>query len=76
LQKLEAGTPNPIFQYIDKVVYRLELDHEVMDECDDYEDEEYDVDDPERPELPIHPNCKCYWEDALTGENLGQDILY
>ena len=60
----------------DVVIYRLELDHEKIDECDDYADEEYSIDDSDRPELPIHPNCKCYWEDKLTGENLGQDVLY
>jgi len=58
------------------VIYKLELDHEVEDECDDYDDEEYDINDPDRPELPIHPNCKCYWVDSLTGENLGQDVIY
>ena len=25
------------------------------------------------PELPIHPNCKCYYEAEEDGEYLGQD---
>lgn len=57
-----------------RVVYRIEFDHEKEDECDDYADEEYDISDPDIPILPIHPNCKCYWEDADTGEVLGQDL--
>jgi hypothetical protein len=46
----------------------------VADECDLYADEVYVGDDPDRPEIPIHPNCKCYWEDYETKEVLGQDI--
>lgn len=57
-----------------RVVYRLEFDHEKEDECDDYDGEEYDIDDPDIPILPLHPNCKCYWEDADTNEVLGQDL--
>ena len=57
----------------DAVVYRLEYSHEKIDECDDYADEVYEIDSSDMPELPIHPNCKCYYEDEETGEYLGQD---
>lgn len=34
----------------------------------------YDKDDPRRPRIPfqLHPNCRCFWQDVLTGKNLGQ----
>lgn len=48
---------------------------DINDECDDYDGQEWNIDDPDRPELPLHPNCECYWEDGETGENLGQDLL-
>jgi len=73
-----SSLPEPVlltFVYSDQiVVYRLENDHEVADECDLYADEVYTGNDPDRPELPIHPNCKCYWEDYETGDILGQEF--
>ena len=57
----------------DEVVYKLEYSHDKVDECDDYADEVYEVGASDMPELPIHPNCKCYYEDESTGEYLGQD---
>ena len=57
----------------DAVVYRLEYSHEKVDECDDYADEVYELNSPDMPELPIHPNCKCYYEAEEDGEYLGQD---
>lgn len=31
-------------------------------------------DDPRRPRIPLglHRNCRCYWQDPITGRNLGQ----
>jgi len=55
----------------DTIVYRLDYGHDKFDECDNYSEQEYEVGD--QPELPIHPNCKCYYEDGETGEYLGQD---
>ena len=57
----------------DTIVYKLEYSHDKIDECDDYSDQVYELNDTTRPELPIHPNCKCYYEDEETGEYLGQD---
>lgn len=34
------------------------------DECASYDGKVYDKDDPDAPELPIHPNCDCEYEDA------------
>lgn len=30
--------------------------------------------DPKRPRIPLtlHPNCRCFWQDTITGMNLGQ----
>lgn len=65
---------SPAFPFVPKtrrIIFRLSDTHSKDDECDDYADNEYDVDDPDIPELPLHPNCDCYFEDADTGENLG-----
>ena len=67
----------PVIDFVDTfgntVVYKLEYSHEKIDECDDYADEVYEINDLTKPILPIHPNCKCYFEDEETGEYLGQD---
>ena len=55
------------------IQYKLEYTHEVEDECDDYDDEVFDITSPDIPILPIHPNCKCYFIDEVTGDYLGQD---
>lgn len=33
---------------------------------------EWDIESPNRPSIPIHPNCRCHWENKETGENMGQ----
>lgn len=55
------------------IKYKLEYSHEKTDECDDYDDEVYEISSPDIPILPIHPNCKCYFIDEVTDEYLGQD---
>ena len=57
----------------DTIIYKLEYSHNKTDECDDYSDEVFEADSPDMPVLPLHPNCKCYYEDDETGEYLGQD---
>lgn len=34
----------------------------------------WDQDDPKRPRIPEdnHEHCRCFWEDPITGKNLGQ----
>jgi len=34
----------------------------------------WDKGDPARPKIPrsLHPNCRCFWLDAITLKNLGQ----
>lgn len=56
-----------------QVIFTLEDDHEIEDECDDYAENVYYIDDPDLPDLPIHPNCKCYYRDSETDEEV--DIL-
>lgn len=34
----------------------------------------WDEADPKRPKIPLdlHENCRCFWQDPITGKNLGQ----
>ena len=34
----------------------------------------WDEADPTRPKIPIdlHEHCRCFWQDPITGKNLGQ----
>lgn len=47
-----------------KVIFHTEDDERVCDLCLSYQDEEYSVDDPDRPDLPLHPNCRCWFEHS------------
>lgn len=57
------------------MIYRTRQDGRVDDIiCLPEEGEPYFRNDPNRPIIPRgqHPGCRCWWEDAVTGENLGQ----
>lgn len=54
-QMAETGT---------KVIFRTEDDERVCDLCESYDGEEYEVDDPDRPTVPLHLNCRCYYEHS------------
>lgn len=57
------------------IIYRTQQDSKVDDKiCLPQEGDAYDLFDGTRPIIPDdnHPNCRCFWEDAETGENLGQ----
>jgi len=57
------------------LIFMTQQDSKVDDViCLPKQGEVYDKDDPNRPRIPLslHPNCRCFWQDAITGKNLGQ----
>jgi hypothetical protein len=54
------------------VRYHTEDDDHVCLVCAHFEGEEYDIGDEHRPQLPIHPNCRCWYEHVVTGEILAE----
>jgi len=57
------------------LIYRTKQDGRVDDTiCLPDEGEVWRMNDPTRPVIPRdrHPGCRCEWEDAVTGELLGQ----
>lgn len=57
------------------LIYRTQQDGRVDDLiCLPLEGEPFFINDPNRPIIPRgqHPGCRCWWEDAVTGVNLGQ----
>jgi len=67
-QEVLADT-NPV------LIYRTKKDGRVDDLiCLPDEGKVWRKDDPTRPVIPRdrHPGCRCEWEDAITGELLGQ----
>lgn len=36
-------------------------DFAVCPECEEFDNEVYRVDDPSAPEIPVHPQCRCFW---------------
>jgi len=49
------------------------MDDKVCTLCEDYEEEVFAEDDPNKPEIPLHPNCRCEWEVAYS-EAIGKNI--
>lgn len=57
------------------LIYMTQEDSKVDDKiCLPLEGTVWDRDDPNRPKIPgsLHPNCRCFWIDGMTQENLGQ----
>jgi len=57
------------------VIFTTRRDSKVDDKiCLPLEGSVYNLNDPQRPRIPIntHPNCRCNYVDAVTGQDLGQ----
>ena len=57
------------------LIYMTQMDAKVDDKiCLPLEGTVWDRGDPNRPRIPgsLHPNCRCFWIDAITQQNLGQ----
>lgn len=57
------------------VIYMTQRDNKVDDIiCLPLEGNVYSIDAANRPRITLdtHPNCRCFYIDAVTGENLGQ----
>lgn len=57
------------------LIYKTQQDGRVDDvHCLPREGEVWNINDPNRPIIPdsLHPGCRCYWEDSVTGQDLGQ----
>lgn len=57
------------------VIYMTQRDNKVDDKiCLPLEGTVYEIDSPSRVRIPseTHLNCRCFYIDAVTGENLGQ----
>lgn len=55
------------------VIYMTQMDSKVDDKiCMPLEGTVWDKEEPNRPKIPLHPHCRCFYIDAVTGENLGQ----
>lgn len=57
------------------VIFTTKRDSKVDDKiCLPLEGEVFDLNSPKRPRIPLgtHPNCRCVYTDAVTGQNLGQ----
>ena len=39
------------------------------EECLSHDQEVYAAGDPDMPQLPIHPNCRCTLEPVMTGND-------
>ena len=53
------------------VIFTTQEDMKVDDKiCMPLAGNEYEIDDPKRPLIPegTHPNCRCYYVDAQTGD--------
>jgi hypothetical protein len=43
------------------------------EECEELDGTQWDADDPDMPQLPIHPNCNCRLEPIMLGDDYNED---
>jgi len=73
--KEDEKIPELIEQNQTPLIFMTQMDSKVDDKiCLPLEGTVWDEEDPIRPRIPsgTHPNCRCFWIDAITGRNLGQ----
>lgn len=71
----EERIPEFIKQDKTPVIFMTQMDSKVDDKiCLPLEGTVWDKGDNNRPKIPndTHPNCRCFYIDAITGRNLGQ----
>ena len=71
----EEKIPEFIKQDKTPLIFMTQMDSKVDDKiCLPLEGTVWDEGDPNRPKIPsgTHPNCRCFYIDAITGQNLGQ----
>jgi hypothetical protein len=52
------------------VEFQSEEDDRVCEICDPLDGNQYDFDDPTKPLIPLHPNCRCHYIYVDTGEHI------
>jgi len=71
----EEKIPEFLKQDKTPVIFMTQMDSKVDDKiCLPLEGTVWDKGDTNRPKIPkdTHPNCRCFYIDAITGRNLGQ----
>ena len=58
-----------------KIMYVADKGENTCRECLENDGEIFDIDDPELPQLPIHPHCRCKYVSALDPQNdVSEDV--
>ena len=55
-----------------RIRFLTQNDAKVDDQCIPFHGLPFTVNAPNRPIQPIHPNCRCVWQDIETGKIIGQ----
>lgn len=63
---MPAREPKPEPKNFTKIIFKTMQDVRVDPVCKAFENKKYSIDDPTRPEIPIHPNCRCWYEPILV----------
>lgn len=63
------STVNDVFaeeHNIRQQMFMATLDESTSDECESYDGKVFDVDDPSKPEIPVHVNCRCTYVNVIN----------
>lgn len=67
---------------VKKVMYDATLDNKTSDICKSKDGKYWDIDDPSKPRIPAHPNCRSCWIPVVTGwkpktkrDNITKEII-
>ena len=51
---------------IEQLLYLATLDSKTCRHCQKYDGKKFDINDPNRPELPLHPYCRCCYTEIIN----------
>lgn len=52
---------------VEQVMWSATLEDNCCADCQGYDGETFDLDDPGKPEIPLHPLCRCAWIPRVPG---------
>lgn len=64
-------------------IYSATLEHNTCDHCSSLDGNKYNIDDTTKPDIPLHPNCRCLyinvppvgWEPSVRKNNENKNII-
>lgn len=52
---------------IEQVMWTSTIEENTCEDCQNLDGQVFDIDDPDKPQIPLHPLCRCCWIGRVPG---------